>query len=114
MLHSKTGLFYNIWLCTYNIEYKDGAKKGPEKVAGRYVGNAVFIEYPGSLHLALTNKHILKCAAEIEDIKGYMPGENIDGIESFTSASSLKIKWGSHKYSRLQRNVRQSGDDFEK
>ncbi|KKT42557.1 hypothetical protein A2W54_01320 [Candidatus Giovannonibacteria bacterium RIFCSPHIGHO2_02_43_13] len=81
--------------CTYNIEYKDGAKKGPEKVAGRYVGNAVFIEYPGSSHLALTNKHILKCAAETEDIKGYMPGENIDGIESFTSTSSLKIKWGS-------------------
>ena len=77
------------------------------------MGNAVFIEYPGSLHLALTNKHILKCAAEIEDIKGYMPGENIDGIESFTSASSLKIKWGSHKYSRLQRNVRKSGLNLE-
>lgn len=83
--------------CTYSIKYKDGIQGGPDTLMTLYMGNAFFIEHAGPAHFALTNKHILQCATEKENLP--LPDDKlIDAVASFTSTSSLRTKWGGQYY----------------
>lgn len=87
--------------CTYTVKYKKDSKVGPEKVMSKYSGNAFFIEHSGAAHLALTNKHILECATEKEDIRDYLPEGNINAVESFLAVSSLKMQRGTQFFNAV-------------